>query len=94
MGALIGVVGIGLVMGFILLVMIINSLIIICPPNRVAIISGRDRTLSDGRVVGYRILRGGRTIRIPILERVAWMDLNTIPLEVSVTNAYSRAPSR
>ena len=62
----------------------------ICPPNRVAVISGRKRTLSDGRTVGYRILKGGRTLRIPLIERVAWMDLNTIPLEVSVTNAYSK----
>ena len=53
-------------------------------------ISGRTRTLSDGRTVGYRILKGGRTLRIPILEKVSWMDLNTIPLEVSVTNAYSK----
>ena len=81
----------GMVVAFalIIIVMIVSSLIIICPPNRVAVISGRDRTLSDGRTVGYRILRGGRTLRIPIIEKVAWMDLNTIPLEVSVTNAYS-----
>ena len=64
--------------------------IIICPPNRVAVISGRSRVLSDGRRVGFRILKGGRTIHIPIIEKVSWMDLNTIPLEVSVTNAYSR----
>ncbi len=74
----------------IFMVMIVSSLIIICPPNRVAVISGRDRVLSDGRTVGYRILKGGRTLRIPIIEKVSWMDLNTIPLEVSVSNAYSR----
>ncbi len=81
----------GLVVAFalIFITMIVNSLIIICPPNRVAVISGRSRVLSDGRAVGYRILKGGRTLRIPIIEKVAWMDLNTIPLEVSVTNAYS-----
>ena len=70
--------------------MIVSSLIVICPPNKVAVISGRTRTLSDGRTVGYRILKGGRTLRIPILEKVSWMDLSTIPLEVSVTNAYSK----
>ena len=71
-------------------IMIVSSLIVICPPNKVAVISGRTRTLSDGRTVGYRILKGGRTLRIPILEKVSWMDLSTIPLEVSVTNAYSK----
>ena len=74
----------------ILLIMILSSLIVICPPNRVAVISGRSRQLSDGRTVGYRILKGGRTVRIPLIEKVSWLDLNTIPLEVSVTNAYSR----
>ena len=83
------VAGLVVAMALIFIVLIVSSLIIICPPNRVAVISGRSRVLSDGRSVGYRILRGGRTLRIPLIEKVAWMDLNTIPLEVSVTNAYS-----
>lgn len=78
------------VLAALFVIMIVSSLIVICPPNKVAVISGRTRTLSDGRTVGYRILKGGRTLRIPILEKVSWMDLNTIPLEVSVTNAYSK----
>ncbi|RMH68805.1 MAG: flotillin family protein [Actinomyces sp.] len=84
------VAGLAVAAAILLIVMIVSSLIVICPPNKVAVISGRRRTLSDGRQVGYRILRGGRTLRIPIIERVAWMDLNTIPLEVSVTNAFSK----
>jgi len=68
----------------------IRGLIIICPPNRVAVVSGRSRQLPDGRRVGYRVIKGGRTIRIPLLEKVEYMDLNTIPIEVSVTNAYSK----
>jgi flotillin len=86
----------GLILGAILAVVVlailatIRSLIIICPPNRVAVISGRSRQLSDGRTVGYRAIRGGRTLRVPLLERVSWMELNTIPIEVSVANAYSK----
>lgn len=82
--------GLAIGVAVIFLIMILSSLIIICPPNRVAVISGRSRTMSDGRTVGYRILKGGRTVRIPLIEKVSWLDLNTIPLEVSVTNAYSR----
>ncbi len=82
--------GLAVALVVIFIVMVVKSLVIICPPNRVAVISGRQRVLSDGRTVGYRILKGGRTLRVPILEKVAWMDLNTIPLDVSVTNAYSR----
>ena len=84
------VAGILLALAVFFVILIVKSLIVICPPNRVAVISGRKRVLSDGRRVGYRILKGGRTMRIPLLEKVAWMDLNTIPLDVSVQNAYSR----
>jgi flotillin len=86
----------GLILGGVLAAVVlvilatVRSLIIICPPNRVAVISGRSRQLSDGRTVGYRAIRGGRTLRVPLLERVSWMELNTIPIEVSVANAYSK----
>ena len=82
----------GAVLALVVLVVLVTvrNLIIICPPNRVAVISGRSRQLTDGRTVGYRAIRGGRTLRVPLLERVAWMELNTIPIEVSVHNAYSR----
>ena len=85
-------VGVALIVGLIVLAvgLTIKSLIIIVPPSKVAIISGRDRELEAGRTVGYRVIRGGRTIRIPLLEKVDYMDLNTIAIEVSVTNAYSK----
>ena len=82
--------GIALALAVIFIILIVRTLIVICPPNRVAVISGRKRALSDGRMVGYRILKGGRTMRIPLIEKVAWMELNTIPLDVSVQNAYSK----
>ena len=42
----------------------------ICEPNEVLIFSGRKRQLSDGSRVGYRVIRGGRGFRIPIIEKV------------------------
>ncbi len=68
----------------------VKSLIIIVPPNMVAIISGRDRADSTGKTIGYRVIHGGRTFRMPLVEKVDYMNLNTIPIEVSVTNAYSK----
>ncbi len=63
-----------LVVAAIVLVMIafvvvaaVKSLIVICPPNKVAVISGRDRILPDGRKVGYRTIKGGRDFRKPII---------------------------
>lgn len=36
------------------------------------------------------MIRGGRALRIPFLERAARMTLETIPLELSINNAYSK----
>jgi flotillin len=81
----------GVVVGAItFLLLTIKSLMIIVPPNSAAIITGRNRMLTDGRGVGYRAVIGGRTIRVPILEQVAWMPLSTIPIELNVANAFSK----
>jgi flotillin len=53
-------------------------------PNAVAIFSGRKHKLPDGRVVGYRMVRGGAAFRWPLLEQVdyLWLNVFTIPLEI------------
>lgn len=85
------ILGVGVLLALLAAVFVVKSLIIICPPNRVAVISGGKSTVTaDGRKLGYRTLKGGRTIRKPLIEQVSWMDLNNIPLEVSVLNAYSK----
>jgi flotillin len=72
------------------LIYVVRSLIIIGLPNEIVVISGRRRQLEDGREVGYRVLHGGRTLRIPIIEKVSRIDVSTIPIEVGVKNAYSK----
>lgn len=79
-----------LIVMIVLLIVTVKQLLIIVPPNMVAVITGRQRALTDGTSVGYRVVRGGRTIRIPILEQAQWMTLNTIPLTISVRNAIAR----
>jgi flotillin len=69
---------------------VINRCLLICHPNEVIILSGRARRLADGSVVGYRIIRGGRALRIPILEKAARMSLETMPVDLTVKNAYSK----
>lgn len=85
-------IGIAFVLALIIMVLVAaaKSLLIIVPPNMVAIISGSDRIDADGKKVGYRVLQGGRTFRKPLIEKVDYMNLNTIPIDVSVSNAYSK----
>ena len=79
-----------LVLAIVVVVLAVKSFIVICPPNQIAVITGRAREMPDGTTIGYRVLRGGRTLRWPVIEKVQYMDLNTIAIEVSVQNAYSK----
>jgi flotillin len=84
---MLGLVGLGVLTA---LIYTVKSLIVICQPNEMVVITGRKRTAVDGRRAGYRLLHGGRTMRVPIIERVSRIDLTTLPIEVVVKNAYSK----
>jgi flotillin len=70
--------------------LVMSRFLLICHPNEVVVLSGRARKMPDGSVVGYRIIKGGRALRVPVLEKAARMSLETIPLDLSVQNAYSK----
>ncbi len=86
-GLIMGGVGLAIIAA---LIYAVRSLIVICLPNELVVITGRSRVTPDGSRIGYRVMHGGRTLRIPIVERVSRIDLTTIPIEVTVRNAYSR----
>ncbi len=67
----------------------IKNLLYICGPNEVLVFSG-GHSVVDNRRVGYRIVKGGMSIRKPLVERVSRMDLTNMTVEVVVTEAYSR----
>jgi flotillin len=86
-------IGAGVVAGAValgILSVLARSIVVICPPNQVVIFSGRKRKLADGSQVGYRVVLGGRSVRIPLLERVDRMSLLSIPIDLKVSNAYSK----
>jgi len=70
--------------------LIIKNLYYICQPNEVLIFSGDRLTLSDGRRVGYRLVKGGSSLRKPLLEKAFRMELTNMIIELRVTNAYSK----
>lgn len=74
---------------FVLGVLSLKKLIYICAPNEVLIFSGRTRALGN-RNVGYRLIKGGRGIRIPLLERVDRLDLTNMIIELVANGAYSK----
>ncbi|MFZ5471446.1 MAG: flotillin family protein [Myxococcota bacterium] len=72
-----------------LVVLAVKRLIYICQPNEVLVFSGSRRRMG-GRWVGYRLIQGGRGIRIPMLERVDRLDLTNMVIDIRVSGAYSK----
>ena len=73
----------------VVLAFILSRIIYICPPNEVLIFSGGHHRLGD-RQIGYRVVQGGRGIRVPLIEVVDRMDLTNMIIELRVQGAYSK----
>ena len=81
-------IAIAIVGGFVIFLSIKN-LLYICQPNEVLIFVGR-KTTSGDRVLGYHLVKGGRRLRIPIIEDVYRMDLTNMVIPLSIRDAYSK----
>jgi flotillin len=75
------------VIAFSAIIIFIKSNIVLCQPNELVVLAGRKRKLADGSKIGYRVLRGGRGFKRPMLESVARMSLNTISIELTLARA-------
>lgn len=80
LGVVGGVVGLGLIL---LVVLFIRTMLVICPPNQVLVISGFGK-----RKPSY--VMGGLGFRIPGLQRVDRMSLSLMEVPIAVRNAYSQ----
>lgn len=72
------------------LLLIIKNLYYICQPSEVLIFAGDRRTVGDGHSVGYRLVKGGSSIRKPLLEKTFRMELTNMIIELKVASAYSK----
>jgi flotillin len=84
---LVGAVVLAVVVG--LLVYTLKNLLFVATPNQVLVLSGGNHMAGDRRV-GYRAIRGGRAVRLPLIEAVHWMDLSNIPVDIVVRHAFSK----
>lgn len=75
------------VIGFV--VYTLKNLLLVSSPSEALILSGGTHPI-EGKTVGYRSIRGGRAVRIPLLERVDRMDISNVPVEILVKGAYSK----
>lgn len=90
MSDLIGIIIICAAFAVMLLIIFIKANLVICQPNEVVIISGRRYKLPDGNEIGYRIIRGGRGFKIPIIESIKRIQLTAIPVEINLNKALCK----
>ena len=64
------------------------------PPSTVAIFYGRKHTIIDEKgqraTVGFRVVRGGAALRVPVLEKVEYLSLNIISIPLKISRAYTK----
>ncbi len=78
-----------IILGFFAALWLISRNYLKVSPNAVAVLSGRKRKLPDGRVVGYRMVKGGAALRIPLLEKVEYLHLNVMTIPLEIKRAYT-----
>jgi flotillin len=86
-------IGGAIVLGIVAIVLffaLLKANLVICQPSEVVIISGRRRRLADGTSVGYRVLKGGRGFKLPVIESVRRLPLNTLPIEFRLQKALTK----
>ena len=64
------------------------------PPSMVAIFYGRKINITDEKgnraTVGFRVVRGGAALRVPVLEQVEYLSLNIISIPLKISRAYTK----
>jgi flotillin len=88
-GAYIGGIGIPILLIVLVIWAFVKANLEICHPNEILVFSGRKRRLKDGTEIGYRVIKGGRGLKIPIIESVTRMSLTTIPIELELKGALT-----
>jgi flotillin len=58
-------------------------------PNQVMIVSGHRHRLEDGSQVGFRIVKGGGTFVMPVVEKVDFLSLELLTIDVQTPEVYT-----
>ncbi|HEX2945096.1 MAG TPA: SPFH domain-containing protein [Clostridia bacterium] len=82
------IIGLVLVVILFILVSVFVGRYVKVGPDEALIVSGRKKRLPNGQVVGFRIVRGGATFVLPVLEISKTISLRIMPLDVN-SSAYT-----
>jgi len=70
--------------------LMIKNFYYICQPSEMLIFAGPNTKDNEGKILGYRLVKGGSSIKMPLIEKTFRMDLTNMIIELKVTNAYSK----
>ncbi|MFY9221554.1 MAG: SPFH domain-containing protein [Blastocatellia bacterium] len=73
---------------FFTVVSLLQSVIRVCPPNQVLVVTGA-KTLINGKEYGFRIQKGGWTYVVPYLQSAQTLDLSILPINVKIEGVNS-----
>ena len=62
----------------------------VIPPNMVAIVTGKKSKNAKGEILRYRIFRGGSVLVWPIKEKIQFLPLTLMTLDVEAKEAYNK----
>src|SRR3990167_5085250 len=77
------------VIGVLFIVGLIRSHLYICRPNEMLIVSGKRHRVGSSEATNFTVILAGTHLQIPVLQKVARMDLRVIPIEINVTKVLS-----
>ncbi|MCS6884297.1 MAG: SPFH domain-containing protein [Acidobacteriota bacterium] len=73
---------------FLLIRSFFKSVIRVCPPNEVLVVTGA-KTVVNGKEYGFRIQKGGWTYVIPYFQDAQTLDLRILPIHVKIEGVNS-----
>ncbi len=79
-----------IVVAFVALLRIITNNYIRVPPNKVAVFYGRRRRTKEGKEKGFLPITGGARLKLPLIESVAYLDLNVFSIDLDVRGAPNK----
>jgi flotillin len=81
--------GVAAIILFFLVVVLLRTLIRVCPSNQILVVTGGVETEVAGRKYGFRLQKGGWTFVTPFIQSVQSVDLTILPINVRVDGVNS-----
>ena len=74
---------------FALILVLLRSLVRVCPSDHILVVTGGTETEVGGRKYGFRLQKGGWTLVIPFIQTAQAIDLTILPINVRVEGVNS-----